>query len=159
MNKWQYLLIPFAPLIATICLFVFAFERKQAGKSGNHFHSVEHTSYIWDWIFYLSLCPVFFLGEGGRRIFVILINAPITHTLGLWIPVRQFVRDSLWYPLFCDIVPAYYFSWNSCVYDDLQQSSQQIRVLKLHPGLWSAELEAELVTGDITANERHYEAL
>lgn len=126
MNKWQYLLIPFSPLIAIICLFVFVFERLALNKQekvGITYTSSKILYYIWDWIFYLSLCPVFFLGERGRHVFVILINASITHTLGLWIPVWQFVRDSLWYPLFQDIVPACYSSWNSRPFAILSKSS------------------------------------
>ena len=160
--NWQYLLIPFSPLIALICLLVFIYERLALNRQervGITFTTSKTLSYIWNWISYILLCPAFFLGERGRTIFLTLVNFPVDRTLGLWIPVWQFVRDSLWYSLFRDIVPACYFFWNSRSYHDLQQISQQIRIIKLQPGVWSAKLEAELITVDISTDERHYEAL
>ncbi|KAI4199953.1 MAG: hypothetical protein LQ348_001802 [Seirophora lacunosa] len=159
MGYWRYMLIPFSPVIATICLLVFIYERIALNKQervGNAYTISKILDYILNWVFFILIFPAFICGTR----FIIWI-APITLTLGLWVPVWHFLRKTLWYPLFRDLVPACYFSWNSRVYGDLRQGSQQVRILKLHPGLWSANIAAELITADLNTStlEQHYEAL
>ncbi|KAI4206284.1 MAG: hypothetical protein LQ346_001180 [Caloplaca aetnensis] len=159
MGYWQYLLIPFSPLIAIVCLLVFTYERLALNKQervGSTYTVSKTLGYVWDYIFFILICPAFVLGTS----FVIWI-APVTFVLGLWCHVWRYSRKILWYPLFRDLVPACYFSWNSRVYDDLRQSSRQIRLVKLHPGLWSSKIVADLLIVDLdtSAREQHYQAL
>ena len=159
MGYWLYLLIPFYPLIAILCLMVFIFERLFMNRHERvgSIYGVSRTLDAIYWLICLIIVPPLLV---CGRIGVMWIG-PTRYALGLWRPVWRFSRIILWYPLFLDLVPACYFLWNSRVYDELRQSSRQIRIVKLHPGLWSSNIVAELliVELDTLEGEPDYQAL
>ncbi|KAL8685428.1 MAG: hypothetical protein Q9218_007766 [Villophora microphyllina] len=167
MGYWKYLLIPFSPIIAIFCLLVFIYERlalNDEERVGSVFTISKTLSSIWDCVYFVIVVyPAILLHLCSPRLGLrhIILIAPLSATLSLWIQVWRLLRIALWYPLFREIVPACYFFWNSRVYHDLQKGSQQIRVVKLLPGASSARVEAKLMTIDIHSqlNDSRYEAL
>ena len=159
MGYLWYLLIPFSPFLAVICLIVFAYERlalnERESLDNGHLASWLICK-SWDIVSVILSYPAGILGPFGGLIRwpVFLFLSPI---LGVWKLVRLLVLD----PLFKQIVPSLYFSWNNRVYRDLREDLLQIRVLEVLPGSWMDPLVTKLEPVDLVKedHETPYEAL
>ena len=156
MAYWPYLLVPLYPVLAIVCLLVFAYERLALDE---HFTAARIFFLTWNIISVIISCPALLLdvlcGCGALlRWPVIIVLSPL---LLLWVLIQHFI----WNPLFREAVPAGYQKWNNQVYQDLRLGPRQIRVLEILRGSPSSALHIAFRIIDIDSDvERHpYNAL
>lgn len=132
---WQnwYLLIPFSPILATICLAIFIYEyvlqnnqeRVERPGIGNKVFDV--TFMLISFPFVFPAIIVSFSASLGTFVRTLLL-LPFFPVLILW----WVLQWCIWDPLFQQIVPFIYRKWNSSAYQPLPEA--HIRVIELLPG-------------------------
>lgn len=113
MANYKYLLIPFSPILAVICLLVFLYERLFLNnqESVENLHTVSKVFLtIWSVFVTVVTCPLVFLGPLGALIRW-LFNAA-------FIAPAAFLKVCFWQPVFLAIVPSLYLRFNSRAYKD-----------------------------------------
>ena len=135
MMAWQnwYLLVPFSPISAIICLAVFLYEyvvqnnQERIERPGIGNSVLVAALFIPGFLFTLPAMITDSLGPLGTFVRT-LLQLPFSIVFFLWTALEW----CIWDPLFQRIVPLIYLKWNSSAYQPLQES--QIRVIKLLPG-------------------------
>ena len=155
---WQnwYLLIPFSPILAIICLAIFLYEyvlqnnqeRIERPGIGNQIFDVALTL-----ISCVSTFPAIVTdGMGPLGTFVrTSLTLPWHIVLALW----YVLQSCIWDPLFQQIVPFIYMKWNSSAYQPLPEA--QIRVIELLPGSPRDDIRVRLFPARL--DEETFEAL
>ena len=129
--RWHnyYLLIPFAPLIAILCLVVWVYEYlklfNEERVENNYTLSKAFTAVETVFMAILTF-PLLLLGP-----FRSIITLPLTI---LFLTPLVMCRVLFWDPIFENIVPNAYLYWNSRLYEELDRPSQEIRTLEILPG-------------------------
>lgn len=155
-----YLFIPVYLILAIICLLVFAYERlalNEQARVDKTFTATRFFFLIRSIISTIISFPAVILDLvcGCGALVRWLINLILSPFLVLWGLLRYFI----WDPLFHEIVPARYSSWNNRVYQTLPQHTRQIRVLEIVRGSSSRILKARLINANLDAHHnptKHY---
>lgn len=148
--QWHsyYLLIPFTPLLAILCLVVWIYEYMRLfteERVENNYTASKTFIAVQNIFMFIFTFPFLLLGP-----FRSLVTLPLNALFAL-----PFImgRELIWNPIFETIVPNAYLYWNSKLYAVLDRAGREIRVLEILPGYSSDAMKVRV--SSVRLDERH----
>lgn len=152
-----YLLVPFAPLLAIVCVIVFLYERlfqNDREVTEANFTVARAWITVVEVVNFIVTFPLVVLGP-LRPFF-----NPILTIIALPIyGIQPFLRICFWEPLFCEILPQVFVYWNNKTYQHqaVRSESREIRVIDILPGLPAEDVKVKLT--NIKLDNEPFDAL